>query len=89
MFVDAVFKYDGWAFQGAYMNRLSNNPITINPDDIDELRYADVGEGYDAQLSYLFENNYEVIGRFSNQKPNEKIENLTPQTNQYSLGLTK
>ncbi|MGJ8593957.1 MAG: porin [Aquaticitalea sp.] len=89
LFVDTVFKYDGWAFQAAYMNRTADNPITINPADINELRYAYVGDGYDTQLSYLFENNYELIGRYSHQKPNDKIANLTPQTNQYSLGITK
>ena len=89
LLVDTVFKYDGWAFQAAYMSRMSSNPITINPDDIDELRYAYVGDGYDAQLSYLFRNNYEVIGRFSHQQPSSSIEALTPQTNQYSFGVTK
>ncbi|MCK7591373.1 OprO/OprP family phosphate-selective porin [Subsaxibacter sp. CAU 1640] len=89
LLLDAVFKYDGWAFQTAYMNRMTDNPITINPEDAAEQRFAYVGDGYDAQLSYLFDNNYEVIGRFSHQKPHEDIERLTPQTNQYSLGLTK
>lgn len=89
MLFDMMFKYEGWAFQGAYMNRMANNPITINPEDVTDLRYAYVGDGYDAQLSYLFMNNYEIIGRYSHQEPNDKIAALTPKTNQYSLGVTK
>ena len=89
LFFDTVFKLDGWAFQGAYMNRMADNPITINPDDLEDLRYAYVGQGFDAQLSYLFINNYDLIGRFSYQAPHHAIEAFTPQTNQYSLGVTK
>ncbi|WP_262732542.1 OprO/OprP family phosphate-selective porin [Gaetbulibacter sp. NE] len=87
--LDAILKYNGWAFQTAYMNRTTNNPITVNPEDNTDTRYVFVGHGFDAQLSYVFENNYELIGRYSYQKPHEDIEALTPQTNQYSLGVTK
>ena len=87
--LDAVLKYNGWAFQTAYMNRTTDDPITINPEDASDSRYVFVGHGFDTQLSYIFENNYEVIGRFSYQEPHKKIETLTPQTNQYSLGVTK
>ncbi|TXD84923.1 porin [Subsaximicrobium wynnwilliamsii] len=89
LFVDTVVKYDGWAFQAAYMKRMADDPITINPNDSNNLEYAYVGDGFDTQLSYLFENNYEVIGRFSHQTPNAKIASLTPQANQYTLGVTK
>ena len=34
LLLDAMLKYDGWAFQTAYMNRNAKNPITINPEDI-------------------------------------------------------
>ena len=47
------------------------------------------GDGFDAQLSYIFPSNYEVIGRFSKQKPHKDIEDLTPKSKQYSLGVTK
>ena len=87
--LDAILKYNGWAFQTAYMNRTTNKPITVNPEDNTDTRYVFVGHGFDAQLSYIFENNYELIGRYSYQKPHEDIEALTPQTNQYSLGVTK
>lgn len=89
LFLDAMVKYDGWSFQSAYMKRITNNPITINPDAISESEYVFVGDGFDTQLSYNFMNNYELIGRFSNQTPHKAIENLTPQTKQYTLGITK
>lgn len=89
VFLDAMLKYDGWAFQTAYMNRNAKNPITINPEDITEQEFVFTGDGFDAQLSYIFPSNYELIGRFSTQKPHEDIEDLTPKSKQYSFGVTK
>jgi hypothetical protein len=89
LLLDAIVKYDGWAFQTAYMKRMADDPLTVNPDDITETQFVFVGDGFDTQLSYLFENDYELIGRFSHQTPHQNIENLTPQTNQYTLGVTK
>ena len=89
LFVDAITKYDGWALMLAYMNKKADDPITYNPEDLTQKRYVYNGQGYDAQLSYLFRNNYEIIGRFSHQKPSDEIFALTPQQNQFSLGLTK
>ncbi|CDF80432.1 phosphate-selective porin O and P [Formosa agariphila KMM 3901] len=86
---DAIVKYNGWAFQTAYMKRMADNPITYNPEDSSEFRYVVAGEGFDAQASYIFPNNYEIIGRYSNQKPNNDVALVMPETNQYSLGITK
>ena len=86
---DAIAKYNGWAFEGAFMMRSANNPITMNPEEASDVEYVFTGHGFDAQLSYLFLNNYEIIGRFSHQNPHSDIELLAPKTNQYTLGITK
>ncbi|WP_159800800.1 porin [Flavobacterium sp. MK4S-17] len=87
--LDAMFKYDGWSFQTAYMQRIANDPVTVNPDDATDVEYVFTGNGFDYQLSYIFPSNYEVIGRFSTQNVNDDIQALAPDTNQYSIGLTK
>lgn len=89
LFADVVFKYNGWSLMSAYMNRMSKDPITHNPDDLNDVRYVFTGEGIDFQGSYLFRNNYEIIGRYSNQWVNDKIKTFEPNTQQFSLGLTK
>ncbi|HNQ27665.1 MAG TPA: porin [Aquaticitalea sp.] len=89
VFVDMVFKYNGWALQSAFMNRKTDNPITVNPDEETDIQFVYAGEGFDTQLSYLFENNYELIGRYSTQNPHNDIASLAPKTRQYTLGLTK
>lgn len=87
--LDGMFKYNGWAFMTAYMQRIAKDPITVNPDDITDIKYIFTGNGFDYQLSYLLPSNYEIIGRFSTQKANEDIKLLAPDTKQYSIGVTK
>jgi len=88
--LDAMFKYKGWAAMSSYMSRTSNQyAVTMNPDDVTQTNYAYVGDGFDYQLSYNFRSNYEVIGRYSVQHAGADIHALTPDTKQYSLGVTK
>ncbi len=89
LFLDFMFKYKGWAFMSAYMNRLADDPITYNPDDLTEFRFVNAGQGFDLQGSYNFRNNYELIGRYSNLKMKDIIHQYKPNVNQYSIGLTK
>lgn len=87
--LDAMLKYNGWAFMSAYMSRTAKDPITVNPEDATDVQYVFTGSGMDYQLSYLFPSNYEIIGRFSTQKVNEDIQELAPDAKQYSIGVTK
>lgn len=88
--LDAMFKYNGWAAMMSYMSRTTNeNAVTFNPDDITESNYAFVGNGFDYQLSYNTKTNYEFIGRYSIQKVGTDIQALTPNTKEYSVGVTK
>jgi phosphate-selective porin OprO/OprP len=88
--LDAMFKYNGWAAMMSYMSRTTNeNAITFNPEEVTESNYAFVGNGFDYQLSYSTKSNYEFIGRYSIQKVGEDISALTPNTKEYSIGLTK
>ena len=87
--LDGMFKYNGWAFMTAYMQRIAKDPVTVNPEDATDLKYIFTGKGMDYQLSYLFHSNFELIGRFSTQDVNKDIAALAPSTRQYSLGLTK
>lgn len=89
LLLDGMFKYNGWSFMTAYMQRVAKDPITVNPVDATDIKYIFTGNGFDYQLSYLLPSNYEIIGRFSTQKANEDIKLLAPDAKQYSIGLTK
>lgn len=88
-FADAMLKYNGWAFMSAYMQRQAKDLVTYNPDDVTDFNYVYAGWGTDYQLSYIFKNNFEVIGRFSNQFVAEEIKSFTPDQKQYTIGVTK
>lgn len=87
--LDAMVKYRGWAFMSAYMSRMANEPITVNPLDINEKSIVYVGNGMDYQLSYLFPSNLELMGRYSFQNMHKDVETYFPNQKQYSLGVTK
>ncbi len=87
--IDAIIKYNGWAFQTAYMSRDTKDPITINPDNNLERRFVIAGSGYDAQLSYIFPNNLEFMGRYSLSTPKNEIAAFLPESQQFSIGATK
>ncbi len=89
LLLDAMVKYNGWALQTAYMSRMSDDPITYNPEDITDIAFVYVGNGMDYQLSYLFPSNIELLGRYSFQKMHKDVEMFVPNQNQYSLGVTK
>ena len=89
LFLDSMLKYNGWAAELSYMNRNSDKPITVNPKDITQTRFVYVGEGVDAQLSYVFPSNYQVAARYSTQKAAKSIENLAADANDMSLSVSK
>ncbi|WP_396142049.1 porin [Flavobacterium sp.] len=87
--LDAMLKYNGWSLMSSYMSRSANDPIAFNPANNSEFNFVPVGSGMDYQLSYVFPTNYEIIGRFSNQNMHHDIKALTPDSKQFSLGVTK
>ena len=92
--LDAMLKYKGWSGMLAYMSRSTDDPITYKTpstlsNDIKNMAFVRVGNGFDAQLSYIFPSNWEIIGRFSNNQPHQKIEHLLPRHQQISMGITK
>ena len=88
--LDGMFKYKGFAAMATYMSRsTTRNAITVNPLDPTQTRFVYVGSGFDYQCSYLTPSNYEFIARYSTQKVGADIVNLAPDTQEYTLGLTK
>lgn len=90
VFIDGMFKYNGWAAMMSYMSRTTTkNAVTYNPINIDEFNYVFVGDGFDYQASYITKSNYEFIARYSTQNVGKDIKAFTPNTRQYSIGFTK
>lgn len=95
VFIDAMFKYNGFSFMGEFANREAENPIATEQDgtlavDEDGIPTNDVvlvGNALNLQAGYLFENNYEVAGRFTSLRF-DSVTNASNQ-NQYTVGVSK
>ncbi len=93
---DLLAKYNGWAFYTEFMNRSTNNPITVNPNNITQISAVYAGQGFMSQMSYLFKNNFEIAGRYAATKPSSKIYDNpeAPSLNEkqieiYEVGVTR
>ncbi len=88
IFIDAMFKYNGISFMAEYANRLASDPIAKNTDGTPTGDVVEVGTGLNLQSGYLFQNNWEISGRYTAIKldPILMTKNLQKQ---YTLGLSK
>jgi hypothetical protein len=88
LFVDAMFKYNGFSFMGEYAHRNAKDPLAKNSDGTLTGDTVLVGDGLNLQTGYLFENDWEVSGRYTNIQLDENITGRATET-QYTLGLSK
>ena len=87
LMLDAIVKYNGWAYAVEYIERDVDNPFTYNVDN--ELSYAYEGRGFNQQASYIFKNDFETAFRYSNLKPSSSLSSLENTKEVFELGLTK
>lgn len=88
LFVDAVFKYNGFSVMAEYANRGADDPIAKNSDGTPTGDVVQVGNGLNLQAGYLFSTNWEVSGRYTNIQLDEIITGSHPES-QYTLGVSK
>jgi len=87
LFVDAMFKYDGFSFMLEYADRDADDAIAKNSDGTPTGDIVQVGNGINLQSGYLFKNNVELSGRYTNID----LDDITGRNAeaQYTLGLSK
>lgn len=87
VFIDAMLKYKGFSFMGEYSSRDAKDPIAKNADGTTTGDIVQIGNGLNLQAGYLFKNNYEVTGRYTNID----LDNITGKAleQQYTLGVSK
>ena len=88
LFVDGIFKYQGFSAMAEYAKRTADNAVAVNEDGTPTGRVVEVGDGFTMQAGYVFKNNYEVVGRYTQVSLNEAITGEGVE-NQYTLGLSK
>ena len=86
--IDAMFKYKGFSLMAEYADRDAKDPFAKNSDGTLTGDEVQVGHGLNLQTGYLFKNNWEISGRYTNIKLNENITGKNPES-QYTLGVSK
>jgi phosphate-selective porin OprO/OprP len=89
---DGVFKYRGYALSAEYMRRYTPSASSVTESDSGAKEYIYDGEGYNVQTSYLFKNNFELVGQYVKMVPlaeTRQSSTLGNMVHQYTLGLNK
>ncbi len=91
--LDMMFKYQGFSFMSEYAQRDVANPVLYDPassgPSVPPRRLGSFYSGYGwvAQAGYLFENDFEISGRYTMIRP----EGITarPDVDEYTLGFSR
>ncbi len=86
LFIDAIFKYQGFSFHGEYADRTAEDEIAFNTDG-STAGNINVGNALNLQAGYLLPSNWEFAGRYTNVSFDNIIGGND--TNQYTLGVSK
>ena len=89
MFVDLMFKYKGLSIMAEYANKSTADGEVNVYDNVDTSLVVGtyyVGTGISAQAAWMFENNVEVLGRYTMITPEVGVSN---NETEYTLGLSK
>jgi phosphate-selective porin OprO and OprP len=87
-FVDAMFKFKGFSFMIEYAARAAEKDSVENEDGSKTGMTVLVGKGLNAQMGYLFKNNWEIAGRFTSIALDKTVIGQDVQ-NQYTIGVSK
>ena len=87
-FADMLFKYRGFAWSSEYARRWSNDPVFQDTAAGKEVVIYK-GHGINTQASYIFENNIEIAGRYTQLWTDNQIERNADATKQYTVGVSK
>ncbi|GAA4949552.1 hypothetical protein GCM10023314_23620 [Algibacter agarivorans] len=88
LFIDAMFKYNGFSLMAEYSNRDAKDPFAKNSDGTLTGDEVQVGHGLNVQTGFLLKNDWEVSGRYTNIELDKNITGKNPET-QYTLGISK
>ena len=85
---DFMFKYKGFSAAGEYGNRQNIDGFVAITGPNEVMKFIS-GSGFVLQAGYLFDNNFELAGRFTTVAPDDPaISGLREQT-EYTLGVSK
>ena len=88
LFIDAMFKYQGFSLMAEYADRDADDPFAKNSDGTLTGDEVQVGKGLNLQAGYLLDSDWEVSGRYTNIDWDKDITGNVAE-NQYTFGLSR
>lgn len=88
VFVDAMYKHNGFSFMGEYALRDADDAFAKNSDGTLTGDLVQVGNALNLQTGYLLSETLEISGRYTNIDWDQNITGKGNET-QYTLGLSK
>src|SRR5690606_36893729 len=88
LFADAVFKYKGISLLAEYASRSAKEAIAIDHQGVPTGDVVHTGNAFNIQGGYLFENNWEVSGRYTQLDFDQEVQS-TMEENEYTRGISK
>ena len=86
--LDMMFKYKGVSMMAEYANTQNWSKDTPENATVNTSKNFNTGQGLNVQLGYLFENNFEVAGRFTGIEPDNAMSGIS-KVNEYTFGASK
>jgi hypothetical protein len=86
LIIDGVFKYQGNSILTEYFQRSSPDPVTTNEEG--DIRYVQVGQGLNIQLSKMVSKKSEFAVRYSYVIPSQSILGFQDRIDEALLGYT-
>lgn len=88
LFIDAMYKHNGFSFMGEYALRDASDPFAKNSDGSLTGDEVQVGKGLNLQTGYLVSKTLEISGRYTNIDWDSDVTGKGAE-NQYTIGLSK
>ncbi len=88
LFVDMMFKYKGFSMMAEYVNKTNEDGDANVYDATDSVVVGTqfLGSGFNVQMGYMFENNWEIAARYTSIFPDPLA---SSNETEYTIGLSK
>lgn len=86
-FADAMFKYEGFSLLTEFAKRSADEIFARNSDGVLTGDAVNAGNAFNFQVGYLFQNNLQVVGRYTTIDLENQITQLVE--DQYTLAISK
>ncbi len=88
IFVDAMYKHNGFSAMAEYANRQTKGSAVVKTDSIGNVTQSFyTGKAVNGQIAYLFKNNFEIATRYTTLI--QSVETQRKDTKHYTLGFSK